>query len=52
MLFNFTGESLTMVCLFVGMGVIAFIMSLPYLCSKEVLREDEEKSAALGGEAK
>lgn len=52
MIFNFTAQSLTIVCIFLGMGLFTFLISLPYLCSKEVLREDEVKNNSPGGDAK
>jgi len=40
---NFTGESTMILIIFAGMALVSFFMSLPYLLSKEVLREDEKK---------
>lgn len=51
MFLNFTGQSLTILLLFVGLSFVSFFISLPFICSKEVLRKDEIAAEQTGGEA-
>ena len=43
MIFNFEPSSLAIVLIFLAFGITPFIMSIPYLKSKEVLRDQNNE---------